>query len=42
MRRIDEIITRKQLRHRVKAFVDDITTHGGTWEEYLAAQLKIL
>ena len=42
MRRIDEIITRKQLRHRVKAFVDDITTHGGTWQQYLEAQQQIL
>jgi hypothetical protein len=37
MRLIDEIITRFRLRKTVKAFVDDITAHGATWEEYLEA-----
>ena len=42
MRRIDEIITKRKLRERVKAFVDDINTHGGTWQQYLEAQQQIL
>ena len=42
MRLIDEIITRAKLRHCVKAFVDDITAHGGTWDAYLQAQRAIL
>lgn len=37
MRHIDEIITRNKLRKKVKAFVDDITAHGATWEAYLQA-----
>ncbi len=37
MREIDQIITRHRLRKIVKAFVDDITAHGFTWEAYLAA-----
>ncbi len=42
MREIDQIITRHKLRKIVKAFVDDITAHGATWEAYLAAQKAIL
>ena len=37
MRLIDQIITKAKLRHCVKAFVDDITAHGGTWASYLQA-----
>lgn len=42
MREIDRIITRHKLRKIVKAFVDDITAHGATWEEYMEAQRAIL
>ena len=42
MRKIDEILTRNKLRKKVKAFVDDITAHGATWEQYLGAQKEIL
>jgi hypothetical protein len=37
MRLIDQIITNASLRSKAKAFVDDITAHGSTWEEYLEA-----
>ncbi len=37
MRLIDQIITDAKLRAKVKAFVDDITAHGATWELYLQA-----
>ena len=42
MRLIDEIITRARLRKKVKAFVDDITAHGATWEKYLETLKSIL
>lgn len=42
MRLIDQIITDAGLRAKVKAFVDDITAHGATWEQYLEAQKEIL
>jgi hypothetical protein len=42
MRLIDQIITDAGLRAMVKAFVDDITAHGATWELYLEAQRRIL
>ena len=35
MRLVDQIITKARLRHCVAAFVDDITTHGYFWENYL-------
>lgn len=38
MRLIDAIVTRARLRHCVAAFIDDITTHGKTWEEYVRNQ----
>lgn len=42
MRLIDQILTDAGLRAKVKAFVDDITAHGATWEKYLEAQKEIL
>ncbi len=42
MRQIDQILTDAGLRAKVKAFVDDITAHGATWEQYLEAQREIL
>ncbi len=42
MRLIDQILTDAGLRAKVKAFVDDITAHGATWEQYLEAQREIL
>ena len=42
MRLIDQILTDAGLRAQVKAFIDDITAHGATWEEYLQAQKAIL
>ena len=42
MRLVDQIITRARLRHCVAAFVDDITTHGRTWDSYLSNQRAML
>lgn len=42
MRLIDAIITKAKLRHCVAAFIDDVTTHGTTWESYLANQKATL
>ena len=42
VRLIDQILTDAGLRAKVKAFVDDITAHGATWEQYLEAQREIL
>ena len=41
MRLIDKIITGARLRHCV-AFIDDITTHGKTWEQYVENQKATL
>ena len=42
MRLIDSIITKARLRHCVAAFIDDITTHGASWDSYVAIQKATL
>lgn len=42
MRLIDKIITGARLRHCVAAFIDDITTHGATWDQYVKNQKATL
>jgi hypothetical protein len=42
MRLIDSIITKARLRHCVAAFIDDITTHGASWDSYVANQKATL
>ena len=42
MRLVDKIVTGARLCHCVAAFIDDITTHGSTREQYVANQKATL
>ena len=42
MRLVDKSITGARLRHCVAAFIDDIATHGKTWEQYVDNQKATL